>query len=117
MATSRRRSRRLSGDRQDRQPSAAPPAANAAPADAPAGGFLRFPVRARMQGRHRHDEAGRDDGRRSQVAGKANIVDVVNAVNQAEITLDTVVAVRDKVVAGLSVHHEHADLTRRTETS
>lgn len=33
-----------------------------------------------------------------QIAGKANIVDVVNAVNQAEITLDTVVAVRDKVV-------------------
>ena len=34
----------------------------------------------------------------NQVAGKANIVDVVGAVNQAEITLDTVVAVRDKVV-------------------
>jgi len=34
-----------------------------------------------------------------QLAGKADIVDVVNAVNQAEITLDTVVAVRDKVVA------------------
>lgn len=34
-----------------------------------------------------------------QIAGKADVVDVVNAVNQAEITLDTVVAVRDKVVA------------------
>ncbi len=33
-----------------------------------------------------------------QVAGNANIVDVVNAVNSAELTLDTVVAVRDKVV-------------------
>ena len=33
-----------------------------------------------------------------QVAGQANVVDVVNAVNAAEITLDTVVAVRDKVV-------------------
>ena len=33
-----------------------------------------------------------------QMAGKANIVDVVNAVNSAELTLDTVVAVRDKVV-------------------
>ena len=33
-----------------------------------------------------------------QVAGQANIVDVVGAVNQAEITLNTVVAVRDKVV-------------------
>jgi len=34
-----------------------------------------------------------------QAAGQADIVDVVNAVNAAEITLDTVVAVRDKVVA------------------
>lgn len=33
------------------------------------------------------------------LSGKADIVDVVNAVNQAELTLDTVVAVRDKVVA------------------
>jgi flagellar hook-basal body complex protein FliE len=35
----------------------------------------------------------------SQVTGNANIVDVVNSVNSAELTLDTVVAVRDKVVA------------------
>ena len=35
----------------------------------------------------------------AQVAGNANIVDVVNAVNSAELTLDTVVAVRDKVVS------------------
>jgi flagellar hook-basal body complex protein FliE len=35
----------------------------------------------------------------AQLAGKANIVDVVNSVNAAELTLDTVVAVRDKVVA------------------
>ena len=34
-----------------------------------------------------------------QVQGKANIVDVVQSVNAAELTLDTVVAVRDKVVA------------------
>jgi flagellar hook-basal body complex protein FliE len=34
-----------------------------------------------------------------QVAGQADIVDVVNAVNSAELTLDTVVAVRDKVIA------------------
>ena len=34
-----------------------------------------------------------------QATGQANIVDVVNAVNAAELTLDTVVAVRDKVVA------------------
>ncbi len=34
----------------------------------------------------------------AQVQGKANLVDVVNSANAAEITLDTVVAVRDKVV-------------------
>ena len=33
-----------------------------------------------------------------QITGQANIVDVVSAVNQAEVTLDTMVAVRDKVV-------------------
>ncbi len=33
------------------------------------------------------------------VSGQADIVNVVNAVNQAELTLDTVVAVRDKVIA------------------
>jgi len=35
----------------------------------------------------------------SQVQGKGNLVDVVQQVNNAELTLDTVVAVRDKVVA------------------
>jgi flagellar hook-basal body complex protein FliE len=35
----------------------------------------------------------------AQVSGQANIVDVVNSVNAAELTLNTVVAVRDKVVA------------------
>jgi flagellar hook-basal body complex protein FliE len=34
-----------------------------------------------------------------QATGKADIVDVVSAVNSAELTLDTVVAVRDKVIA------------------
>jgi flagellar hook-basal body complex protein FliE len=33
-----------------------------------------------------------------QVTGQADIVEVVNAVNAAEMTLDTVVAVRDKVI-------------------
>jgi flagellar hook-basal body complex protein FliE len=32
-------------------------------------------------------------------AGKADLIDVVNAVNAAEVTLDTVVAVRDKVIS------------------
>lgn len=35
----------------------------------------------------------------AQVQGKANLVDVVQQINSAELTLDTVVAVRDKVVA------------------
>lgn len=35
----------------------------------------------------------------AQAMGKAGIVDVVSSVNAAELTLDTVVAVRDKVVA------------------
>lgn len=34
-----------------------------------------------------------------QVQGKADMVSVVNAVNNAEMTLDTVVAVRDKVIS------------------
>jgi flagellar hook-basal body complex protein FliE len=34
-----------------------------------------------------------------QIAGKGDIVNVVQAVNSAELTLDTVVAVRDKVIA------------------
>jgi flagellar hook-basal body complex protein FliE len=33
-----------------------------------------------------------------QAAGKGDMINVVNAVNQAELTLDTVVAVRDKVI-------------------
>jgi flagellar hook-basal body complex protein FliE len=34
-----------------------------------------------------------------QVTGQADVVSVVNAVNNAELTLDTVVAIRDKVIA------------------
>jgi flagellar hook-basal body complex protein FliE len=34
-----------------------------------------------------------------QATGKADIVNVVNSVNAAELTLDTVVAIRDKVIA------------------
>jgi flagellar hook-basal body complex protein FliE len=33
-----------------------------------------------------------------QVTGQSDIMNVVNAVNNAEVTLDTVVAVRDKVI-------------------
>ena len=37
-----------------------------------------------------------------QVAGKGDLVDVVTAVGAAEMALDTVVAVRDKVVGAYS---------------
>ena len=74
----------------------AAPTPGVAPADLP-GGFgdfltdaLKDSVSTMKQG---EQMASRN------IAGKADIVDVVNAVNAAEITLDTVVAVRDKVVA------------------
>lgn len=35
----------------------------------------------------------------TQVTGQADVVNVVNAVNAAELSLDTVVAVRDKVIS------------------
>jgi flagellar hook-basal body complex protein FliE len=39
-----------------------------------------------------------EDMATKQAAGQADMVSVVNAVNSAELTLDTVVAVRDKVI-------------------
>jgi len=46
-------------------------------------------------------EAGRtsDAQTQSMVAGKANIVDVVTAVAETETAIDTVVSVRDRVIA------------------
>jgi flagellar hook-basal body complex protein FliE len=46
-------------------------------------------------------EAGRNSDAQSQAlaTGKANIVDVATAVAETETAIDTVVAVRDKVVA------------------
>jgi flagellar hook-basal body complex protein FliE len=41
---------------------------------------------------------GGEQAAMKQVAGQAEIVDVVNAINNAELTLNTVVAVRDKVI-------------------
>jgi flagellar hook-basal body complex protein FliE len=41
---------------------------------------------------------GGEQAAAQQAAGKGDMVSVVNAVNQAELTLDTVVAVRDKVI-------------------
>ena len=77
--------------------SGAAPAATSAGAGAGAGSFSDFLTGAIKDsiGTMKQGEAMASQ----QVAGKADIVDVVQAVNAAEITLDTVVAVRDKVVA------------------
>jgi len=40
-----------------------------------------------------------DAQRTAMAAGKANIVDVVTAVSETEAAIDTLVAVRDKVIA------------------
>ncbi len=75
------------------------PAASSAitPANVPGGNFsdflsgaLKDSISTMRQGEHAATQ---------QIEGKANLVDVVQSVNAAEITLDTVVAVRDKVVA------------------
>jgi flagellar hook-basal body complex protein FliE len=67
------------------------------PANVPGGNFsdflsgaLKDSINTMRQGEHAASQ---------QVQGKANLVEVVQSVNAAEITLDTVVAVRDKVVA------------------
>ena len=76
--------------------SAAAPSAVGAPTDI-AGGFGNFLSDALKDSISTMKQGEKLAGQ--HVAGKADIVDVVNAVNQAEITLETVVAVRDKVVA------------------
>jgi flagellar hook-basal body complex protein FliE len=74
-------------------------AAASSPGIAPAGAggfsdFLSGAIKDSISTIHQGEQAATQ-----QISGKANIVDVVNSVNAAEITLDTVVAVRDKVVA------------------
>ncbi|HVZ27145.1 MAG TPA: flagellar hook-basal body complex protein FliE [Rhizomicrobium sp.] len=56
--------------------------------------FLSGAIKDSINTMHQGEQAAT-----AQVSGSANIVDVVNSVNAAELTLDTVVAVRDKVVA------------------
>jgi flagellar hook-basal body complex protein FliE len=79
------------------QMGSAPAASAIAPANVPGSNFSDFlsgAIKDSVQTMARGEQAAT-----SQVQGKANLVDVVNQVNSAEITLDTVVAVRDKVVA------------------
>jgi flagellar hook-basal body complex protein FliE len=72
---------------------ASPPPAAAGPGNS-FSDFLSGAIKDSINTMHQGEQAATD-----QVSGSANIVDVVNSVNAAELTLDTVVAVRDKVVA------------------
>ncbi|HTQ14867.1 MAG TPA: flagellar hook-basal body complex protein FliE [Rhizomicrobium sp.] len=71
----------------------APSAATGAAPGANFGDFLNNMVKDATQSMKQGEQLAAQ-----QAAGKADIVDVVNAVNSAELTLDTVVAVRDKVI-------------------
>jgi flagellar hook-basal body complex protein FliE len=76
---------------------AATPTTSITPANLPGGNFSDF-----LSGAIKESISSIRQGETAatqQVQGKANIVDVVQSVNAAELTLDTVVAVRDKVVA------------------
>jgi flagellar hook-basal body complex protein FliE len=69
---------------------------NIAPANLPGGNFSDFlsgAIKDSVNTIRQGEQAAT-----AQVAGKANLVDVVQQVNAAELTLNTVVAVRDKVV-------------------
>lgn len=73
------------------------PATSIAPANLPGGNFSDF-----LSGAIKDSISTIRQGEQAataQVQGKTNLVDVVQSVNAAELTLDTVVAVRDKVVA------------------
>jgi len=73
------------------------PAAGITPAELPGSSFSDF-----LSGAIKDSISTIRQGEQAataQVQGKANLVDVVQQVNSAELTLDTVVAVRDKVVA------------------
>jgi flagellar hook-basal body complex protein FliE len=70
------------------------PTATGAPGASSFGDFLSGAVKDATQSMQQGEQMAA-----KQAAGKADIVDVVSAVNSAELTLDTVVAVRDKVIA------------------
>jgi flagellar hook-basal body complex protein FliE len=74
-----------------------PSAPDVAPADLPAGSFSDF-----LSGAIKDSISTLKQGEAattSQAMDKTNVLDMVHSMNAAELTLDTVVAVRDKVVA------------------
>ncbi len=101
-----RREHRTSGKR-GRAPARAPPA----PTGAGMGDFSGFLQSALKDGIGTMKQGEAMAGR--QVAGKADIVDVVSAVNQAEITLRYRGGrARTRSCRPTKVHHEHADLAQ-----
>jgi flagellar hook-basal body complex protein FliE len=76
---------------------AQPPTTSITPANLPGGSFGDFLSGAIKDSINTIRQG--ESAATQQVQGKANLVDVVQSVNAAELTLDTVVAVRDKVVA------------------
>ena len=70
---------------------------NVVPADLPGNNFSDF-----LSGAIKDSITSIKQGEqatKAQTMNNTNVVDVVNSMNSAELTLDTVVAVRDKVVA------------------
>jgi len=72
-----------------------PPAV--APSDGTAGSFSDF-LSGAVKDSINSIKQG-EMGAKAQAMNNSNVVDVVNSMNAAELTLDTVVAVRDKVVS------------------
>jgi flagellar hook-basal body complex protein FliE len=69
----------------------------AAPSDGAAGSFSDF-LSGAVKDSINSIKQG-ELGAKAQATNNSNVVDVVNSMNAAELTLDTVVAVRDKVVS------------------
>lgn len=78
-----------------RAPAATPASAESAPAAGASFGEMLKNVATDAVDSGRHAE----DLSKAAIAGKASLRDVVTAVNNAELTLETVVAVRDKVIS------------------
>jgi flagellar hook-basal body complex protein FliE len=75
---------------------ATPPTPDVAPANLPNSSFSDFlsgAIKDSITTLHQGEQ-----GATAQAMNKTNVVDVVHSLNAAELTLDTVVAVRDKVV-------------------
>jgi flagellar hook-basal body complex protein FliE len=77
------------------QPMAAPGAARAA---GPAGGSFGDMLSKAFSSATEHGKAA-DAGVMGALSGKGDLVDVVTAVTESEVALETLVSVRDKVIA------------------